>query len=113
MERRQERLLARRARDEPDAPAPRSGVEQFDGARRMHAENFQPRDLVAQLNRQIEGRLAGQALGEIEIGFAERGAFGVIGPHPPIGRTKRRRADQMDLERADAIVGGGYDLNAA
>ena len=55
------RLLAALACDKAHAPALRLAIEKIYGTRRVLARNFQPRDLIAKIERKIECRFAARA----------------------------------------------------
>src|SRR5262249_9634395 len=65
------RLLAASSRNQSDALPLRSGVEEIDRPRRRFARDLDPGDLIAQLERQLEGGFRRRlARGEMEGGLA-------------------------------------------
>ena len=94
VDRRQQRLrdVGAGARDDRDAPSAPALVDQPGRARRGLVADDEARDFVAQLDRQLETRLSGQARAELERRLADHAALRVERPHDAVGaRVARRR----------------------
>ena len=113
--RRQQRLrrIGGGARDHADRPAPPALVEQLHGARGALAQDFEPRDIVADLDRQIETRFGfGRGAGELEGRVAERQPAQIARAHDAASGRGWIGAQHFHRKRARRVV-GGYERERA
>ena len=106
--RRQQRLrgVAGGARDDADGAPPPALVEQLHRASRTFACDLQPRDVVAQFDRQLEGRFSlAIGAGEDIARFADRRGLGVDRPHHA-GRGAACRAQHLHRHLGGRILRG-------
>jgi hypothetical protein len=94
-----------------DGAAAPAFVEQLHGACRALAGDFQPRNVVADLDRQIDHRLGFALAGlEGEACFAERKTFQIDGVDDAVVAAVCLRAQHFHAQRAGGVVGGGERL---
>ena len=97
-----------RAGDDADGAAAPALVEQLHGAGRALAGDLEPRDVVADLDRQVDlGVGLALVVLEGEARFAERQAFQVERADDAVLGAAGRGAQHLHGKRAGGIVGGG------
>ena len=102
------RAVGGRARDDADcAPAP-ALVQKLDGAGRAFANDLEPRNIIADLNRQVDNRVGFQVAGlEAERRFTERQTLEVDGIHHAAVVRAGLCAKYLHGQRTGRVIGGG------
>ena len=103
-----------RAGDDADGAAAPALVEQLHGAGRALGRNFQARDVVPDLDRQVDLGVGFElALLEGEARFAERQAFQIERADDAALAAVGGGAQHLHRERAGGVVGGGERMRAS
>ena len=103
-----------RAGDHADGAAAPALVEQLHGAGRTLGRNFEPRDVVPDLDRQVDlGVGLALALLEGEARLAERQALQIERADDAVLAAAGGGAQHLHRERAGGVVGGGERMRAS
>ena len=107
--RRQQRLrdVGAGARDDRNAPSAPALVDQPGRARRGLVCDDEARDFVAQLHRQLETRISGQARAELKRRLSDHAALRVERPRHALGASVRVRAGEPGLQRPGKALDAG------
>ena len=107
--RRQQRLrdVGAGARDDRHAPSAPALVDQPDRARRGLVRDDEAGDFVAQLHRQLETRISGQARAELKRRLADHAALRVERARHALGASVRVGAGEPGLQRPGKALDAG------